>query len=201
MAASEGCLTLGISGSVAEAVRCETDSITRRLDEFEDRSRRENLIFYGLPDSQTESWVESENKIRDVLFILGTPLSEGAIERAHRLGKFDHNKTRPIITKFSSFKIKDLVFSSRSTLKPSKVNITEDFCVATRKLRKKLTEFGSASGLPFSIRYNKVYINKKCYMYVQSSDSVCEIDVHKDDAHVHDATTAERTATHRASQS
>ncbi|KAH9375578.1 hypothetical protein HPB48_017123 [Haemaphysalis longicornis] len=87
MAASEGCLTPDISGSVAEAVRCETDSITRRLDEFEDRSRRENLIFYGLPDSQTESWVESENKIREVLSILETPLSEGAIERAHRLGK------------------------------------------------------------------------------------------------------------------
>ncbi|XP_049271794.1 uncharacterized protein LOC125758515 [Rhipicephalus sanguineus] len=46
----------------AEAARSEASSLAKRLDEFEDRSRRDNLIFYGFKDSQSESWSESEKE-------------------------------------------------------------------------------------------------------------------------------------------
>ncbi|KAG0419575.1 hypothetical protein HPB47_004010, partial [Ixodes persulcatus] len=65
----------------------ENASLRSRLDEFEDRSRRDNLIFYGAPDSNSETWAVSESKVRDVIAnemkIIVPP--EGII-RAHRLG-------------------------------------------------------------------------------------------------------------------
>lgn len=183
IAACDGGSGLDISRSVSDTVRIETDSLHHRLDEFEDRSRRQNLIFYGLPDGQTESWTESETKIRELLSsTLEMELPHEAIERAHRLGKFVPNKCRPVIAKFSHFKTKDSIFSSRSQLKDSGVSISEDFCMSTRNTRKKLTEFGKASGQQFFVRYNKLIINKKCYVYVSSTDSVCEINLHDTDA-------------------
>ncbi|KAH8039533.1 hypothetical protein HPB51_007435 [Rhipicephalus microplus] len=47
---------------IATAVRSEQASLRARLDEFEDRSRRENLIFYGIEDSVSETWADSEEK-------------------------------------------------------------------------------------------------------------------------------------------
>ncbi|KAH8035076.1 hypothetical protein HPB51_004317 [Rhipicephalus microplus] len=48
---------------IATAVRREQASLRARLDEFEDRSRRENMIFYGIEDSASETWADSEEKI------------------------------------------------------------------------------------------------------------------------------------------
>lgn len=76
-------------------------------DDLDNRSRRNNLILYGLLDAVNESWAESEEKVvsffSDKLDISVTPTS---IERAHRLGKYQVESTRPLIVKFLSFKDK-----------------------------------------------------------------------------------------------
>lgn len=86
------------------------------------------------------------------------------------------NKTRPIIVKFLHFKTKDSVLSQRAKLKGTSISIGEDFCRETRQSRKKLTEFGKASGQAYSLRANKLIINKKSYIYSAATDSVCEIE-------------------------
>lgn len=103
-------------------------------------------------------------------------LSDEAISRAHRLGKFSPNKCRPIIAKFASFKTKSEIFSSKAQLKTVGITVGEDFCISTRTARKKLIEFGKASGQQFSVRYNKLIIKKKAYMYYPSTDTVREIE-------------------------
>ncbi|XP_077551850.1 uncharacterized protein LOC144166065 [Haemaphysalis longicornis] len=70
---------------VATAVRSEHASFQARLDEFEDRSRRENLIFYGIEDSASETWADSEEKVRSILTsTLNLQLPDEAIARANR---------------------------------------------------------------------------------------------------------------------
>ncbi|CAN7943526.1 unnamed protein product [Ixodes pacificus] len=86
---------------VAEAVRDENFALQCRLDDYEDRSRRDNLILYGIPDSPTETWTQSEHKVRSLLLeSFSLQLPEEAISRAHRLGTFVVNKCRPIVVKF-----------------------------------------------------------------------------------------------------
>lgn len=163
---------------VAEAVRDEHFTLQCRLDDYEDRSRRDNLILYGIPDSPTETWTQSEQKVRSLLVeSFSLQLPEEAISKAHRLGTFVVNKCRPIVVKFISLKIKDNILSQRSKLKGTRISLQEDLCKATRLSRKKLSEFGKASGKKYNLRYNKLFIDNKCYAYYAQTDSVCEVEL------------------------
>lgn len=148
------------------------------LNEFEDRSRRENLIFHGVVDAAAETWAQSEEKVCSILnsaLSLNLDSSDDRISRAHRLGRFVPNKSRPVIVRFSSCKLRETILSSKNKLKTSGVSVSEDFCKATRTVKTKLYNFGKKSGELFTVRYNKLYINKKCYIYSPDTDSVCEL--------------------------
>ncbi|KAH9382146.1 hypothetical protein HPB48_018851 [Haemaphysalis longicornis] len=81
----------------------DTHSLRTRLDDAEDRSRRDNLIFHGLPDVAKESAEESEEKILSLFKnTLKLNIPEDRISRAHRIGQFTSEKCRPIIVKFST---------------------------------------------------------------------------------------------------
>lgn len=152
------------------------DSLLSRIDELEDRSRRNNLIFYGFSDSPRETWEQSESLVKDVLTNVLPTLSDDAFERAHRLGSFSPSKARPIIVKFSSFKVKDQILSARKKLREKNVTVSEDFCPATREIRNKLTAFAkSQPGEPlFHLRYKRLVINKTHYIYNPATNEISE---------------------------
>lgn len=166
-----------LDSSVASAVRSENAALRSRLDDYEDRSRRDNLIFHGIADTAAETWSDTEEKVRAILSSsFQMQLSDDAISRAHRLGSFVTDKCRPVVVRFASFKVKDTIFSQKSKLRGTNININEDFCKATRTARKKLTDFGKASGQKYSVKYNKVVINKKSYVYCPVTDRVLSVD-------------------------
>lgn len=88
-----------------------SDDFSNRLDELEDKSRRNNLIFYGIADAK-EAWEETEEKIVNIFREQLHPLIDhNLIKRAHRLGgPYREQKCRPVIVKFANFKTKDKVF-------------------------------------------------------------------------------------------
>ncbi|XP_077492267.1 uncharacterized protein LOC144103419 [Amblyomma americanum] len=174
---------------VTKAVLDESYLLRTRLDEFEDQSRRDNLIFYGVDDAADETWAESERKIRRrLLSSFSLELTDEGIARAHRLGAFVQKKCRPIVVKFASFKVKDSIWAQRTKLKNSGVSMQEDFCRATRLSRKKLMDYGKASGHKYNLRYNRLYVNKKCYVYSADTDAVCEVEAPSGNASENDAT-------------
>lgn len=99
-----------------------------------------------------------------------------AIERAHRLGSYSPDKCRPIIAKFSNYKVKEKVLSARKLLKDKDITICDDYSPATRHIRSKLISFAKQlPGKPlFHLRYNKLVVNKKQYTYDPVTDSVTE---------------------------
>lgn len=157
-------------------ISSENDQLRARQSELEDMQRRDNLLFYGLPDAQSESWAQTEEKLMNVFSSrLEIAPSEILIERAHRLGGYHPNKCRPVIAKFSSFKLKQQILLSSSKLKEVNVAVSEDYSPATRLARKKLAEFGKTQSSRFKLRFNKLYVNRKCYIYNPSDDCVREI--------------------------
>ncbi|XP_077564631.1 uncharacterized protein LOC144180103 [Haemaphysalis longicornis] len=163
--------------SVASAIRSENAALRARLDDYEDRSRRDNLIFHGISDTAAETWSDTEEKVRAILSSsFEMLLSDDAISRAHRLGAFVADKCRPVVVRFASFKVRDTIFSKKAKLRNTNININEDFCKATRTARKKLTDFGKASGQKYSVKHNKVVINKKSYVYCPVTDRVLSVD-------------------------
>lgn len=144
-----------------------------KLDDFEDRARRSNLVLFGLKDRERETWAESEACVLQFCSKeLEISLDAMDIERAHRLGKYNANKNRPVIIKFAHFKVRENVLSSGRKLKGSNYRISEDYSPNTLKARKLLGEFGRAQQQPYKLRHDKLIIGNKTFIYDHKTNKV-----------------------------
>ncbi|XP_064455055.1 uncharacterized protein LOC135366310 [Ornithodoros turicata] len=161
--------------SEIKRLRAENELIRASLTDQEDRSRRNNLIFHGITDVDGERWEESEKKVLGAIDdMFGLKIGSDTIERAHRIGSYRNSGNRPIIVKFTSFKTRDLILQTKPKSSVNAVSVAPDFSLSTRIARKKLIEYGKALDTPFKVRYNKLYVKDKCFVYDPPTDSVRE---------------------------
>ncbi|XP_065672203.1 uncharacterized protein LOC136090027 [Hydra vulgaris] len=95
------------------------NDVKDKLAELEDRSRRNNLRFNGVEESEHESWEDSERKIQEILKSKFGFTNDLEIERAHRIGRNEKRvkKNRTIIVKFLNYKERNAVFEKFIKLK------------------------------------------------------------------------------------
>ena len=85
-------------------LKVQIEDLGNKLDDRQNRSRRNNLCFEGIPESPNETWQESESKIKHLISShmpeVGTDF---VVERAHRVGgpRAD-SKPRKIVPGFST---------------------------------------------------------------------------------------------------
>ena len=109
-----------------------------KLIDLEDRSRWNNLRFEGIKEHENESWEDCENKIYDLLENkLEMDIENVVIERAHRTGKKNKNRSRPIVAQFSFYKDKMNILKNCKKLKNTRFSIYEDFSRETAAIRKE----------------------------------------------------------------
>ena len=113
-------------------------AIQARLDNLEGQSRRSNIILYGVPEADQESWEQTETRFKEVVSGKLGVQHEVHIERCHRLGRKQQNKSRPIIAKMTFFKDKVRVMAQAHKLKESNLALSDDYTKAVREKRKKL---------------------------------------------------------------
>ena len=79
-------------------------NFTKMID-LESRSMRENLIFYGIPETNSPEIKEScENLVKDLIQnVCDIDPSNLMFDRAHRLGSNTAAKPRPIVVKFHKY--------------------------------------------------------------------------------------------------
>lgn len=118
----------------------EIRAINFSLDQLEQYGRRNNLRFLGISETEKES---TDNLVMDIIVNkLKVNISLGAIERMHRLGKPDsRGKPRPIIVKFSSYRVRSAIFWKKTQLKGSGFIINEDLTAFRYALFKKAAAF------------------------------------------------------------
>ncbi|XP_037508477.2 uncharacterized protein LOC119384916 [Rhipicephalus sanguineus] len=171
-------------GNDIEKMRADTSSMSRKIEELEDRlddaenrSRRNNLIFYGISDpTDSETWNDSEKLIIDFCSNnLGIPVGPHDFERAHRLGRHSLGRNRPIIVKFACYKTKDSILSNGRKLRNTNFSIGEDFSLSVRHARKQLIAFAKAKSAKFFLRYKTLHIGPKRYVFDKLSRTVKEI--------------------------
>ena len=109
--------------TMERVMRSNTDRLKlleyRSID-LEARSRRKNILFKGIPENRRENCFEAvRNVIRDNLNID----RDMYLERAHRLGHFDNNKTRPIIVAFCDFYDVEDILNSAPNLRGSSLGV------------------------------------------------------------------------------
>lgn len=162
--------------TLAESQANQIAALTSRVDEAEDRARRQNLIFYGLADADGETWAQSEKKVIDhCASHLQLTVETRDIERAHRLGTFCSERKRPVIVKFSHFKERERVLVAGRRIKVPGISIAEDNSPSTRFSRKRLVDFGKSQNVAFKLRYNKLIIGNDTYIFDSTSQKVVKL--------------------------
>lgn len=152
-----------------------TTQISRSQDDLENRLRRNNLLFFGLADKPSETWHESELAVLKLVSeSLQVPLESSLIDRAHRIGKFQNGKQRPIIVCFNQFKVKEAILYSAPKLKGQKVSISEDYSQKIVYARKRLIEYAKNTNATYRLRFDKMFIGNKCFIFDDVSNSVIE---------------------------
>lgn len=102
----------------------QIEIIARNQDQIDMRSRRKMLLFHGIPELKNE---DSTKVIFNIVKErLDPEFSIDSIQRSHRLGSIsDPKRKRPILVKFNSVKVRDLLWFLKSKLKNSEITMSE----------------------------------------------------------------------------
>lgn len=104
---NEQCLSLE---ETMNNMKIQNQKIEDKTNDLEFRSIRENLLFHGIPETQSE---DCEQKVKSLISETLGIVKEIGFDRVHRLGKratnANANVNRPIVAKFHSYKDRELV--------------------------------------------------------------------------------------------
>jgi hypothetical protein len=151
--------------------KLNTDLNDKILD-LEQRSMRDNLIFYNIPEAGDDENCENLVKtvLKDTLEMETEKVDNMIFDRAHRLGK-KGTKARPIVVKFHYYKdkehIRNLSFEKADVLKAAKRGIGIQLPKDTRESRKGLypaMETAKAAGKEVKFIGKDLYINDRKYV-------------------------------------
>ncbi|CAH3045185.1 unnamed protein product [Porites lobata] len=126
---------------VERVANCENEQSTcwDELTHLNIYSRRWNLIFYRVNESKDEDWF---SLVRDVLTRnLNLPQDEVSNMKlcgAHRLGKPNRNRARPLIARFTCRADRDRVWKACYRLKNSRISMGEDLPKHIQEIRKNI---------------------------------------------------------------
>ena len=134
------------------------EKVNIRVDDQEDRSRRQNLIFFNLPEeSGFENALQCEQRVQGVLQKIVKKTLGGRViplDRVHRIGTKDpqNKKIRPMIARFTFYKDKDIVLRESRTADQQTFNgktliVSEDYGKTTLNIRRDLVNHMKAAKL------------------------------------------------------
>uniref|UniRef100_A0A147BL84 Putative tick transposon n=1 Tax=Ixodes ricinus TaxID=34613 RepID=A0A147BL84_IXORI len=146
-------------------------------DDLENRSRRNNLIIYGLQEADNESSASLLQAVTDLLFSKLSISCDG-IERCHRLGSRIDGKIRPVIFKVIDHREKILILKNAPRLKGTRMFINEDFSLRVRNIRSQLWR-GTAdfrqNGAKVVLRYDYALVNNTRYTWDVSNNCLVRV--------------------------
>lgn len=141
-------------------------TLEAKIDELENRGRRNNLIIYGLTEIRTETTETLTKAVSDEVFQLKLGVSVNGIERIHRLGQKAENKVRPVIINFLDHREKVSILKAAYKLKNSDLSISEDFSRRVRDIRRQLWQTSTterAKGAKVKLSYDKLILDGVTY--------------------------------------
>lgn len=149
--------------------------IEKTLIDLQCRSMRDNLLFFGLaePDgNRKENCVNIVDEFCEDY--LGISNISQDIERAHRIGRRRSGEFRPVVVKFSSFRIREKVRSNASRLGGTRFGIQEQFPRQIQEQRKQLYPIlkdARKRGKRATLVVNKLYIDGVEYRGPETLDN------------------------------
>ena len=125
----------------------EQTSVTAVMEEINERKKREkNMLIFGIPESTADDPTERQtydlNQVNELFTDCDITLDPANIENCKRLGKYNAEKTRPILTALQSVDVKVTLFKNmykaKKMPKYEKVGVSNDLTKTERQEEKKL---------------------------------------------------------------
>jgi hypothetical protein len=107
----------------------------RKTDDLEGRSKRNNLMFYGLFRRENETPSECEGMLSDMLVDKMELAGDVQFDRVHRINS---KPKSPVIARCTFFRDKDKILKAKSKLKGTQIFVGEDFSLRVREMRRNL---------------------------------------------------------------
>ena len=153
--------TVFIMGVKNKGLTQENNRLSRRCDDQETYSRRDNIVIRGVPEAADEDNAGCSHVTRD-FFEQNLNITRAHVEgmkfvRCHRLGKRLQHRGRPVIVRFQNFTDRELVWSRKTLLKNKAFSIHENFANEVEFRRRLLYPILAAAKK--SGNYERSYLN------------------------------------------
>jgi ribA/ribD-fused uncharacterized protein len=149
-----------------QTLQCENKNLTRQINDSENYSRKNNLIFLGIPETSNETFGDLMMKLDKLMIHMQVDTSSMKLDNIHRLpGRVNQ---RPVIIKFCSNMDKQMVWNNRSKASgyTHKVTIKEHYSKTTENNIKILLPIKRAAvlkGMRATLNGDKLKINGNVY--------------------------------------
>jgi DNA repair exonuclease SbcCD ATPase subunit len=148
--------------------------VEKHADDLEGRSRRSNVLFYGLDRLENETQEELEGSVRDLITDQLELAENIEFDRVHRVsGK----RNAPVIAKCTFYKDKVKLMKAKQKLKGTDIFIGEDFSRGVRECRKKLAKFSKEmkdNGQSVKMVFDHLVVDGKKFFLSEDGESVVE---------------------------
>lgn len=137
----------------------ENENLRLKLRTAEAYSKKNNLIFLNIPESDNETPAVLKRKLSDVCVLLDIDIRDMCIDNIHRLPGPSHT-CKPLIVKFASFLDRDIIWNRKEALrkKNSKVIIKQHLPAEVEKEVKQLLPIRRAAK---EMGFNVKIVNEK----------------------------------------
>ncbi|XP_077559353.1 uncharacterized protein LOC144174497 [Haemaphysalis longicornis] len=145
-----------------------------KLIELEDRSRRRNLIIFGISERDDENTGSLKQRILHEVFQQKLNVTATTVERIHWIGKKSASKPRPVILNFFDYNEKMEVLKNCSKLKGTNISVNHDFSKATITKRSKLWQYGKQfkeQGHKVALDYDRLRVDDNVYVW---DETLCQ---------------------------
>lgn len=146
-----------------ENLKQTVENQEKRLYFLEKQTRKNNIVFFGINESESSYSNLESNMIRFINERFSQELDRRDIQEIKRIGK-KGERPRPIIVTFSTLGTKINLFKQRAVLKDTGYYITEDYPQHILEKRKELQEqakIEKENGYHVKIKYDKLVISGK----------------------------------------
>ncbi|XP_070395933.1 uncharacterized protein [Dermacentor albipictus] len=143
----------------------------KKLNDLEDRSRRRNLIIFGLEEPTNESAGDLRKRVLDDIFCAKLGVTTNTVERIHRIGRIS-DKPRPVLLNFFDYNEKVSVLKNCFKLKKTGISICHDYCKATLTKRSHLWRYGKQfkdEARKISLDYDRLRVDDNIYEWDEVS--------------------------------
>lgn len=142
----------------------EIENIKDSIIENKSRSMRNNLLLHGIKEVKDENCEETvRNFIQNQLNI---DTKDIEIERSHRIGRFQKDKQRPIVSRFLRFKDKETIKKSSFKLKGSTFGLSDQYpreINEKRTLLRTVEKHEKSQGRPTFLQVDKLFTPGWCH--------------------------------------